>query len=172
MILEHFSASASLQRCRVIVSVSASLEQLFCPHLRRPPPASQGHEDEWVTPTKELFKPPVCNMSVYCMSVCWPACLSARCVLVYFSYSLSVCRFSFLSACLCACQPSSCSTNYLSPCLLTCLPACQWIHMLFLVLSQQLDSIPTTTRQTVFTLYSDMPFSHLSMLWHAYCTGL
>lgn len=34
--------------------------------------------------------------------------------------------------------------------LITCLPACQWIHMLFLVLSQQHDSIPTTTQHTIF----------------------
>ncbi len=142
----YFSASASLQHCEVIVSVSASLELLFCPHLRPPPPpVSQGHEDGWVTPTKEPFKPPVCNMPVslsvcllyVSLLACLSQCLLCPCLLVL----QPVCLQVFLSVCLFMCLPSSCSANYLSPCLLTCLPACQWIHMLLLVLSQQLDSI-------------------------------
>lgn len=158
-----FSATALLLHCEVIVSVSASLEQIFCSHLRTPPPASQGQEG-WMSHSKEPFKSPVCNMPV-CLSgcllyvsqsACLPACFCAGCLLVYFFFCYCflqpVClQGFFLSACLSSFQPT-CSTNYLSPCLLTCLPACQWIHMLLFVLSQQLDSIPTTTQRTVFTL--------------------
>ena len=52
---DTFSVSESLQRREVIVDVSANLKQQISPHLRLPPPASQGREDGWVTPNKRAF---------------------------------------------------------------------------------------------------------------------
>lgn len=135
MILEHFPASASLQHCEVIVSVFASLEQLFLPHLRPPSIhpsillALRGRRMDESLQRKSLLNLlfAIClsvSLFLYCMSVCRPACLDACGLLVYllFLTAYPSAGFSFLSACLCACQPSFCSTNYLSPCLLTCLP--------------------------------------------------
>lgn len=81
-----------------------------------------------------------------------------------FALRRSICFFTVRQ---CVCIPSPCSLLFVCSCLffcvlvsvpaclrpvslITCLPACQWIHMLFLVLSQQHDSIPTTTQHTIF----------------------
>lgn len=157
----HQSIFLPQRRCNIVrllwvhLPLLRSMSFLTC---LLPLRASQGHEDRWVTPTKEPFKPPVRNMPV-CLSDCrlhvsLPTCLSS-----------SSCSPS--PAFVCVCQPSPCSTNYMSPCLLTCLTVCHCIHMLSHVLSQQLDSIPTTAWRIVLALKYSYPTPQPVMLWPA-----
>ncbi len=140
MMLElfFFPASASLQHYEVTVSVSgfSSFSVLTCVLLLLPLRARRMDES--------LQRKSHLNLLLQYVSVFQLFASLAQCMLSPFllvvSYSPLKAGSFFLSDCLWACQGSSCSTNYLSPCLLTCLSACQWIHMLLLMLSQQLDS--------------------------------